>query len=453
MRSFVDAKKFRRMAKRKRSDDMDLEDDRSVKRRTFKRAARTRASFPRKPAAKKTTTRRKSSGQYGGFFKSAGERVGGFIGKALGSQRIGKWVGGRLGHLVSKITGFGDYEIEGNSIMRGGLSPPEVVNSADRGGFIVRHREYITDINAATAFTNQAFPINPGIKTTFPWLGAVASAFEEWSPRGIVFEFKSMSSDAVLSASTSSSLGTVIMCTQYNPYVPNFENKVEMENYMFANSSKPSLSFIHPVECKKGLNPLDVYFTRTEGNAPGDIRMYDLGEFQIAVQGCQASTGVLGELWCSYEIELMKPKFTSPQAVDHFQLYLPSNVLPLGGEANPVPSSTLEGKVDGTSYLFPPAMMSGKFLFNWVVAGTGTAALTKPVITGTNCVFQRLYTNDTQLQVGTSNTTVASEILINFIVTITGRDAKVTWGTAGVFPPTPRTGDLIVTQISSELIT
>lgn len=85
---------------------------------------------------------------------------------------------GRLGHLVSKITGFGDYEIEGNSIMRGGLSPPEVVNSADRGGFIVRHREYITDINAATAFTNQAFPINPGIKTTFPWLGAVASAFE-----------------------------------------------------------------------------------------------------------------------------------------------------------------------------------------------------------------------------------------------------------------------------------
>ena len=51
MRSFVDAKKFRRMAKHKRSDDMDLEDDRSVKEELLSGLQGQETSFPKETSS------------------------------------------------------------------------------------------------------------------------------------------------------------------------------------------------------------------------------------------------------------------------------------------------------------------------------------------------------------------------------------------------------------------
>lgn len=203
--------------------------------------------------------------------------------------------------------GYGSYHMRGRrtKVLEG--NPPTVQNSS--GGFIVRHREFLGDLNTSAAFFNNSLPLNPGIPIAFPWLAQVASNFEEWVPRGIIFEFKSTSSDAVVSTNANAALGTVIMATEYNPYNGAFANKVQMENYEWAKSCKPSQSMLHAVECKKSQNVLPSYFIRT-GNVPSgqDIRLFDLGTFQIATVGMQSTGAACGELWVSYEIELRKPR-------------------------------------------------------------------------------------------------------------------------------------------------
>jgi len=237
------------------------------------------------PATRRRVPRRRNGGNSGGM--------------GIGS-RIGAFLGGGAQKLFKMVTGFGDYKVENNTLVGGNV--PNVQNTP--GGFIVRHREYITDIYAASIFTNTVFSINPGLSGVFPWLATVASSFEEYSFRGLIFEYKSMSADNVLSTTTTSTaLGTVIMATQYNSLSNNFIDKRTMENYEFANSSKPSLAFVHPIECKANLDANTHLYVRTGATFLGDQRLYDIGDFQIAVQGMAFTGGVIGELWATYEIE------------------------------------------------------------------------------------------------------------------------------------------------------
>lgn len=241
--------------------------------------------------------------------------------EASGPQSVGATIGQYLGHgaqkVVKMLTGFGDYSVNENSLMHGGATlganPPSVENTAT--GFIVRHREYISDIYSTTAFVNISLAINPGLSATFPWLSQVADSFEQYSFRGLVFEYKSMSSDAILSGGSSSALGTVIMSTQYNSLDLPFTDKRTMENYEYANSDKPSNSFMHPIECKKNQNSISELYVRGVGTpvATGDKRLYDLGVFNIATQGMQnaSSNQVVGELWCTFEIEFFKAKLNT----------------------------------------------------------------------------------------------------------------------------------------------
>ena len=81
--------------------------------------------------------------------------------------------------------------------------------------FVIRHREYITDIYSGVAgspgapapspFKIQSFSLNPGMIETYPWLSNVAGRFEEYNIEGMLFEYKSMYSDAAVQ--TGGSLG------------------------------------------------------------------------------------------------------------------------------------------------------------------------------------------------------------------------------------------------------
>lgn len=198
---------------------------------------------------------------------------------------------------------------------------PRIKNTSK--GVIVRHKEYIMDIPGSVDFQTEILPINPGMIETFPWLARVAQNFEEWLPRGMVFEYRTTSSDTLIAASPA--LGSVIMATQYNSVNGGFVSKQDMENYEGAVSCKPSVSCLHSIECKKSRTVLDEMYIRTVAPPPNaDIRMYDLGKFQIATVGGQlgAVGAVVGELWVSYEVELRKPKVPADPAVGvaHFQI-------------------------------------------------------------------------------------------------------------------------------------
>lgn len=385
--------------------------------------------------------------------------------KANLGAKIGSFLGGKLHDLVSHITGFGDYDIEQNSIMTGGLSPPEVMNTTNHGGVVVRHREYIGDIGATTAFTLASFALNPGLNTTFPWLSNVAESYEEYRWRGLLFEFKSLSSDAVLSASTSSALGSVIMATEYNVLNPNFVDKKEMENYDKANSSKPSCTFIHPVECAASQTPVDKLFVRSGVPPAGaDLRLYDLGNFQIATVGMQAATGVAGELWATYEVEFFKPRYLvgggsgpgDAGAMDHFNLNAGGGVPVAANPFGPLPArssqSTLGGTLSNVTYTFPSNVTDGNFMVYWRVRGASSAAVTNPSVTTSALVLLSLQENNSAtVTFNPVNGTTTSVMSITLFVTVTSGGATITLGTGGTFPGSMTYGDLYVVQIPTPM--
>lgn len=253
-------------------------------------------------------------GQGGGSMKDTFRQAGHLLGGPLGEQ-----AGGLVNRGLYALTGFGDYDIRSNSLLETN-GPPSVINRGNKE-FVVRHREYIQDIYSSggsagtpSPFGILSYPLNPGSVITFPWLSSIADKFEQYRIEGMVFEYKSLYSDAVVTQN--GSIGSVILATEYNSGAPQFSSKQAMENYQFAQSAKPSHSILHPIECARGQNVLSELYVRPGTVPPGeDVKTYDFGDFQIASQGIPLGTGgaavPLGELWCSYQIALLKPRIAT----------------------------------------------------------------------------------------------------------------------------------------------
>lgn len=271
------------------------------KRRRVAKTTRRRAPVRRRAASKAPSSWWKTIGKV--------SRVAGAVSPWL-PQPYGSII--KTGSLVGSIVGYGDYKTPSGNL-HGNV--PQIRNSST--GTIIRHAEYICDISSGagnpTAFNNQAFALNPGHGSTFPWLHEIANNFEEYEFRGLVFEYKTMSVDAI--ASSSVNVGSVIMATDYNVNHAPFTSKQQMENYEFCTSGKPSQTTMHMVETARSQTPLTRLYVRNENPTSftgQDLRLYDLGLFQIATQGLPAAAASIGELWVTYEVEFFKPCLPAP---------------------------------------------------------------------------------------------------------------------------------------------
>lgn len=234
--------------------------------------------------------------------------VNGFIdGVSMSGTPTSLMAGLKLAQSV--ITGSGAYTTNYASVTQNACMIPNFKGSDST---VISKREYIGDIvsgsmsGLSTAFTSQSYPLNPGQNSPFPWLSMIASNYEQYDILGMVFEFKSTSGDAT---GVNTSLGTVIMATQYDPTKPGFQSKLEMEDYFFSTSCKPSSSMLHAVECKNSLSPTSgLLYTRTGALTGADLRWTDFGKFTVATQGMPNAGTNLGELWVSYKVKLMKPR-------------------------------------------------------------------------------------------------------------------------------------------------
>lgn len=385
-----------------------------------------------------------------------GSMLGGAAGTFVGGP-LGGVIGSGIGHLaqglLKHVTGFGDYRVEVNTLMGEGFSPPELINMS-KNGFCVRHREYIGDITASANFTINSYDINPGASGTFPWLSGVAENFEEYMITGMIFEFKTLSADYTTAASAA--LGYVAMATQYNSLLPAFPDKIHLENYEFANSAKPSETFIHPIECKRALNPVSQLYVRTgpvESNA--DQRLYDLGKFQIATGG-NSGTGVLGELWCTYEICLYKPKLVEADdeiLSSHWHLTSVTDLAPFGGGAAVLlPGSTLQAVPNGTSLTFPSTLSDGLFYVSYYVIGT-SAIVKAPTTTALfHCSLVNGFYNNLSPYIGSPVDGANSQILAySVLLHVTGPSAVLVFSDDGLYPVSITGAELWVTQVNDDI--
>jgi len=391
--------------------------------------------------------------------------------------------GAPLVGAISKLSGFGDYSSTAGAISGGQI--PIIQNTS--GGCIVRHREYLGDLSASQGFVLTSYNINPGNPLLFPWLSGVANNFEQWCPRGMIFEYKSMSSDTVVNVTSGSSgLGSVIMATDYNVYNPDFSTKQQMENYEFAVSCKPSMNMIHMVENKKADLPLKDYYITDSNEFPiqGDARMTFPAKIQIATVGntVNSTAGVqnnIGEIWCSYEVELKRPRIlpglpavlNGQPAFDHFNLMASSSVsntiIPAkpfsdstGGMLKPTSASTLKGALSGgvvsvanqsvssttlfapfavvdgsgnqipstaNTYYFPKGVSTGRYMITYTLSffTPVAGALATPTVTRYNCENVTLISSNTQNQYSNAQSaaTVGQVIYIKFLE-VTGNNAN-----------------------------
>jgi hypothetical protein len=286
-----------------------------------------------------------------------------------------------LGQGLSRLVGFGDYEVVSNSLGRlGGVIPPgEAIPSFGVMGAStrVRHREYLGDItvpSSPTAFTLASYVVNPGNAYTFPWLATIANQYQQYKFDGLIFEFRTLSSDIT----SGGALGAVIMASNYDVVQDNFANKIQMENSQYAVSTKPSCSMIHTMECAPGQVANNLYYVSSFGPssvAGQDNRFYDLANFQLATQGLPGSAGqVLGELWVSYDVQLFKPVINAEDVGAFITGVSPSKTAFFG--ANP----TIRGEMATAANNTLTFNVPGEYLVTTTVIGTG---LTAPALQGT----------------------------------------------------------------------
>jgi len=324
-----------------------------------------------------------------------------------------------------------------------------------------------TATNNFTNFKIQSFPLNPAL-AFFPWLDGVAQNYQEYEWNGLVFEFKSLYSEAVsVTAGASGAMGSVVMATNYNAAAPNYANKQQLLEAEYSTDCKPSCSFFHPIECKPSLTPVSRLYTRT-GAVPAnqDQRLYDFANFQIASIGCQAVNAVLGELWCTYELKLFKPiqTFASGASIlsDHWKLSACTSSNELGTVVpgtSPVlgAGSTLNGVIaNGGTYTFPIFVQQGTFLVILSYDGSSGATVSQINIAGSAGVtVLQVWNSDAALFGNGPQAALAGTIdqMVGWVINIgpnlpTGTQAVITVSST-TLPGAPVTGDLWVTQIAN----
>jgi len=216
-------------------------------------------------------------------------------------------IGMMAGNGISKIFGLGAYKMKSNSLFDSHTSSQVPFMHSTDESVTFRHREYIADISSSVAFAAQQFQVNPGLSQSFPYLQSIASSFQEYKFKGLIYEFKSTGATSLVNG-TNTAMGTVMLAAQYKADAPGFTSKVDLLNEMWSVDAKTSDSCILPIECSPKENPMSIQYVRT-GAPIGDIKLYDLCNVTVATQGSQGAN-VVGELWVSYEVEFFKPAVT-----------------------------------------------------------------------------------------------------------------------------------------------
>jgi len=297
---------------------------------------------------------------------------------------LGKGLSMAAKAVVGSIFGAGDYTVKYNS-MTGAGGPPQFSSNGNSRSTVVCHREFVSDITGTTAFNQTQFTITPSNSALFPWLCSLAQNYEEYRIHGMIFEFHTTSGMSV--SSTNTALGTVIMATQYNPNDLPFGNKRDMENYEFATSGGPFTDFLHPLECKPSLTVAPQLYVQQPSIAgqAADARLTDFGTFTIATVGMQA-TNIVGELWVSYQVELLKPRLSTSLSGEGVGQFRDSgsgvgttSIFGSAGTSSTAPTILNPGPANLTS----SGILSPFLLGNPVI---GASSTTNAVISGINAI-------------------------------------------------------------------
>jgi len=331
------------------------------------------------------------------------------IGNATGVP-YGGMFGKELGARLVKIVGSGDYEMNTavNSLFKGGGELPSASFGSDASTIRIRRREFLADLKTSSVageFVNYAYSINAGIRETFPFLSQLASNYEEYCFDGLVFEFVSSASPYI----SNTALGTVIASMQYNAASPVFTNKYTMENSAFAISARLDRNLMYGVECAKGSNPQNCYYTRT-GTSTLPVTTTDLGQFQLAFAPSTTvpTNTVLGELWVTYDVVVKRP-ILNTNRLGFYHIYGSdsSAAAPFAAASSSTITETNTGAISfsrtsSTTLSFVDAVVGDQYMLVYTHYGTTLpgANAVDPTFVYTGCSATLAFKGDTASLIG-----------------------------------------------------
>jgi len=390
-----------------------------------------------------------------GALRGAGAGIGTFFGNPQ--------MGYQMGANASKWLGLGAYRLVSNSLAKDYTNNVPFMHSANQS-VIVRHREYLFDlVSSASANTFNVYnsiALNPGLGTSFPWLAIIAQNFQEYTWKGIGFEYISNSSMAIAST-TNIAMGSVIMYTQYRATAAAPTSKLIALQEQYASDGKPQDNVCHLIECDPKENPYNVQYVRVGAVPSGeDAKTYDLGVTGFATAGFPGTSQVCGEIWVSYEVELRKPILSSgvldsASGVAHY--YDPTGAAvanPNGTGARVKNIDTIGLTLLNTGTLtWPSTYIPGAvYLVTWYWQGATALALNGATFTNlTNAplIFNASVAGYMQ---GTASAN-GSGMMVTYIVTLNSQEGSTP---AITVVPSTLTGatnvDILVVQIASNVL-
>lgn len=231
------------------------------------------------------------------------------IQRALKKEGMGLYRGSGMYRGSGAYRGSGEY-VATNQLMAGSRDVPMKIASShnETGNIFIQKREYLLDLFAPTAspdkFTVAAkLQANPGLPGLGPFVAQLASNYERYRYRQLVFSYNPVITDS----SSTGKMGSVLFAFNMNAASEPFSTKQQMAEYDSAISVRICDPCVLGVECKNS----DWLFVRS-GSVPvgQDLKTYDFGNLQIATSGIDAAFSAIsiGELWVDYTIELEGPK-------------------------------------------------------------------------------------------------------------------------------------------------
>lgn len=198
---------------------------------------------------------------------------------------------------------------------------------------------------------------------------------------------------------------------------------------------------------------MNVLSTRAGPAATGsDLRLYDFANTYVSVSGMQATNVNIGELWVSYDVELLKPRLgAAADMADHYYNATGSGVTTSAyfGSTIPTVSSTSDlGTVLTNTTITFPASFTGTVLLSYRVTGNSTA-VTAPTFTpsaGATTVTGLLGTGIQS--VGSNGNTWVNLTYLGTFMCVGGGVLTLSGGT---MPASPSAMDLLIVVTPSSL--
>lgn len=318
----------------------------------------------------------------GSLLRNLGAIGGSSVGALVGHPLAGGAAGRSLGAVISRWLGSGDYQVSQNSFLpqSGSNNIPMMHKSGQ--SVVIRHKEYVCEVMGSTSFQRKlTLSINPGNPQLFPWLSGIAGFFEQYRIKGMVYHYVPTSGTAV--SGTNPAIGSVMLQTSYRANATPPSTKVEVLNEYWSSEGAPNVEFCHPIECDPKENPFNVHYVRQGPVPDGDSELlYDLGSTHICTSGMPGAN-VVGDLWISYEIELLKPViYSDTQSLNSRVATInPSNTTPFGTLYNRG-MSDMELSGDGNT-LYIPVRKYSYYRVTVCYTGTGFNSIVTP--TWTQC--------------------------------------------------------------------